>query len=182
MTPVDSAIPATSLQTTPLSQDELRRMNAYWRAANYLSVGQIYLMDNPLLREPLAIEHVKPRLLGHWGTTPGLNFIYVHLNRVIKAHDLNVVYICGPGHGGPAIVANTYMEGTYNETYPEITEDAEGMQKLFKQFSFPGGVPSHTAAEVPGSLHEGGELGYGRSHAFGAALDNPGARLPCVAG
>ncbi len=165
-----------------LSKAEVERIDRYWRAANYLSVGQIYLLDNPLLREPLTLEHVKPRLLGHWGTTPGLNFIYVHLNRVIKEHDLNVVYICGPGHGGPAIVANTYLEGTYNEIYPEITEDAEGMQKLFKQFSFPGGVPSHTAAEVPGSMHEGGELGYAVSHAFGAAFDNPDLLVACVVG
>src|SRR5207253_1520198 len=172
----------TEVAGQALTAEELDLIDRYWRAANYLSVGQIYLMDNPLLREPLAIEHVKPRLLGHWGTTPGLNFIYVHLNRVIKAHDLNVVYICGPGHGGPAIVANTYMEGTYNETYPEITEDAEGMQKLFKQFSFPGGVPSHTAAEVPGSMHEGGELGYAVSHAFGAAFDNPDLLVACVVG
>jgi xylulose-5-phosphate/fructose-6-phosphate phosphoketolase len=165
-----------------LAAEELDLIDRYWRAANYLSVGQIYLMDNPLLREPLKIEHVKPRLLGHWGTTPGLNFIYVHLNRVIKAHDLNVIYICGPGHGGPALVANTYLEGTYNELYPNITDDGEGMQKLFKQFSFPGGIPSHAAAEVPGSMHEGGELGYAVSHAFGAALDNPDLLVACVVG
>src|SRR5919109_882638 len=168
--------------TAPLTPAELRQMDAYWRASNYLAVGQIYLLDNPLLKQPLRLEHVKPRLLGHWGTTPGLNFIYVHLNRVIKAHDLNVVYICGPGHGGPALVANTYLEGSYNELYPNITEDAEGMQKLFKQFSFPGGIPSHTAAEVPGSMHEGGELGYAVSHAFGAALDNPDLLVACVVG
>src|SRR3954465_3874090 len=166
----------------PLPEEELRLIDAYWRAANYLSVGQIYLLDNPLLREPLKIEHVKPRLLGHWGTTPGLNFIYVHLNRVIRAHDLNVVYIAGPGHGGPALVANTYMEGTYNELYPNITEDAEGMQKLFHQFSFPGGVPSHVAAEGPGSMHEGGGLGAPVSHAFGAAFDNPDLLVACVVG
>src|SRR4029077_11279327 len=149
MTPVDSAIPATSLQTTPLSQDELRRMNAYWRAENYLSVGQIYLYDNPLLREPLRIEHVKPRLLGHWGTTPGLNFIYVHMNRMIREHDLDVLYVTGPGHGGPGIVANAYLEGTYSEVYPEVSRDEAGMARLFKQFSFPGGIPSHVSAETP---------------------------------
>src|SRR5438445_6844692 len=170
------------VETGVLSQEELEKIDKYWRAANFLAVGQIYLLDNALLREPLALEHVKPRLLGHWGTTPGLNFIYVHLNRVIKAHDLNVIYICGPGHGGPAIVSNTYLEGSYNEMYPEITEDAEGMQKLFKQFSFPGGVPSHTAADVPGSMHEGGELGYALSHAFGAAFDNPDLLVACVVG
>ena len=157
-------------------------MNAYWRAANYLSVGQIYLMDNPLLKEPLRLEQIKPRLLGHWGTTPGLNFIYVHLNRVIRAHDLDMIYICGPGHGGPAMVANTYLEGTYSELYPDISEDASGMRKLFKQFSFPGGVPSHAAPETPGSIHEGGELGYALSHAYGAAFDNPDLIVACVIG
>src|SRR5271169_5891914 len=157
----------------PLHPEELRRMDAYWRAANYLSVGQIYLFDNPLLREPLKMEHVKPRLLGHWGTTPGLNFIYVHFNRLIKMHDLNVIYIAGPGHGGPGIVANTYLEGTYSEFYTNISQDAAGMQRLFKQFSFPGGIPSHVAAETPGSIHEGGELGYCLAHAYGAVLDNP---------
>ena len=145
----------------PLSKDELQAMDAYWRAANYLSVGQIYLYDNPLLEKPLKLEHIKPRLLGHWGTTPGLNFIYIHLNRVIKARDLNMIFICGPGHGGPAVVANTYLEGTYSELYPDISQDSEGMKKLFKQFSFPGGIPSHAAPETPGSIHEGGELGYG---------------------
>lgn len=164
---------AEQLSTKPLTADELRKMDAYWRAANYLSVGQIYLMDNPLLREPLKLEHVKPRLLGHWGTTPGLNFIYVHLNRIIKRENLNILYITGPGHGGPALVANTYLEGTYSEVYPNIGQDAEGMRKLFKQFSFPGGVPSHVAPETPGSIHEGGELGYALAHAFGAAFDNP---------
>ena len=149
----------------PLSTEELRKMDAWWRAANYLSVGQIYLLDNPLLRRPLTIEDVKPRLLGHWGTTPGLNFVYVHLNRIIKAHDLDVIYICGPGHGGPGMVANVYLEGTYTEVYPNISQDAEGIQKLFKQFSFPGGIPSHVAPETPGSIHEGGELGYALSHA-----------------
>ena len=157
-------------------------MDRYWRAANYVSVGQIYLMDNPLLREPLKAEHVKPRLLGHWGTTPGLNFIYVHLNRVIRARGLDVLYICGPGHGGPAMVANTWLEGTYSEIYPEIGLDAEGMRKLFKQFSFPGGVPSHVAPETPGSIHEGGELGYALVHAFGAAFDNPDLVVACVVG
>jgi xylulose-5-phosphate/fructose-6-phosphate phosphoketolase len=166
----------------PLAVDDVDRMDAYWRAANYLSVGQIYLMDNPLLREPLAPEHVKPRLLGHWGTTPGLNFIYVHLNRVIRARDLDVIYITGPGHGGPGLVANTYLEGTYSEVYPDVSEDTSGMRRLFKQFSFPGGIPSHVAPEVPGSIHEGGELGYALSHAFGAAFDNPDLIAACVVG
>ena len=166
----------------PLNTDELHRMNAYWRAANYLSVGQIYLLDNALLKEPLKIEHIKPRLLGHWGTTPGLNFIYVHFNRVIKAHDLNVIYIAGPGHGGPGLVANTYLEGTYSEVYPNISQDTAGIQKLFKQFSFPGGIPSHVAPETPGSIHEGGELGYSLSHAYGAAFDNPDLLVCCVVG
>ncbi|MDF2439984.1 MAG: xylulose-5-phosphate/fructose-6-phosphate phosphoketolase [Abditibacteriota bacterium] len=166
----------------PLSADELRRMNAYWRAANYLSVGQIYLLDNPLLREPLQRAHIKPRLLGHWGTTPGLNFLYVHFNRAIKKYDLKVLYVTGPGHGGPGLVANTYLEGTYSEVYPTITQDAGGMKKLFKQFSFPGGIPSHVAPETPGSIHEGGELGYALSHAFGAAFDNPDLLICCVVG
>jgi len=157
-------------------------MNAYWRAANYLSVGQIYLLDNPLLRNPLTLAHTKPRLLGHWGTTPGLNFIYVHLNRVIKARDVNMIYIAGPGHGGPGLVANTYLEGTYSEFYPHISADAEGMQKLFKQFSFPGGIPSHVAPETPGSIHEGGELGYSLVHAYGAVFDNPDLIAACVIG
>ncbi|MBU0661751.1 phosphoketolase family protein [Patescibacteria group bacterium] len=165
-----------------LSRDLLDRMNKYWRAANYLSVGQIYLMDNPLLKEPLKKEHVKPRLLGHWGTTPGLNFIYVHLNRIIKEHDLNMIYIIGPGHGGPAISANVYLEGTYGEFYPDISQDESGMEKLFKQFSFPGGIPSHVAPELPGSIHEGGELGYSLSHAYGAAFDNPDLIVACVVG
>jgi xylulose-5-phosphate/fructose-6-phosphate phosphoketolase len=160
----------------------LERVDRYWRAANYVSVGQIYLLDNPLLREPLKAEHVKPRLLGHWGTTPGLNFIYVHLNRVICERDLNVLYVCGPGHGGPAMVANTWLEGTYSEIYPAIGTDAAGMQKLFKQFSFPGGVPSHVAPETPGSIHEGGELGYALVHAFGAAFDDPDLIVACVVG
>jgi xylulose-5-phosphate/fructose-6-phosphate phosphoketolase len=157
-------------------------MDAYWRAANYLSVGQIYLYDNPLLKKPLKREHIKPRLLGHWGTTPGLNFIYVHLNRIIKEQDLNVMYITGPGHGGPALVANVYLEGTYSEVYPDISQDEGGMKRLFKQFSFPGGVPSHVAPETPGSIHEGGELGYALAHAYGAALDNPDLLVACVIG
>src|SRR6201992_442701 len=165
-----------------LSNAERALMDAYWRAANYLSVGQIYLYDNPLLKEPLSKEHIKPRLLGHWGTTPGLNFIYVHLNRLIKKHDLNMIYITGPGHGGPGLVANAYLEGTYSEVYPNITPDEEGMKKLFKQFSFPGGIPSHAAPETPGSLHEGGELGYALSHAYGAAFDNPDLLVCCVVG
>ena len=167
---------------SPIPEEELRKMDAYWRAANYLSVGQIYLLDNPLLHEPLKIEHVKPRLLGHWGTTPGLNFIYVHFNRLIKKRDLNVIYITGPGHGGPGLVANTYLEGTYSEFYPNIPETAEGMKHLFKQFSFPGGIPSHVAPETPGSIHEGGELGYSIVHAFGAAFDNPNLLVCCVVG
>jgi len=183
MNPVESALPITSSpEITPLSQDELRRMNAYWRAANYLSVGQIYLYDNPLLREPLKIEHVKPRLLGHWGTTPGLNFIYVHCNRLIKKLGLNMIYITGPGHGGPGLVANTYLEGTYSEYYPNIAQNEAGMKRLFKQFSFPGGIPSHVAPETPGSIHEGGELGYSVAHAYGAALDNPDLLVCCVVG
>jgi xylulose-5-phosphate/fructose-6-phosphate phosphoketolase len=165
-----------------LSEEELQLMDKYWRAANYLSVGQIYLMGNALLKEPLELEHIKPRLLGHWGTTPGLNFIYVHLNRVIKAHDLSMIYICGPGHGGPGMVANTYLEGTYSEMYPNIPEDEEGIGILFKQFSFPGGIPSHAAPETPGSIHEGGELGYAVSHAYGAAFDNPDLIVACVIG
>ena len=172
--------PSNTLQ--PLDQDLLDKMHAYWRAANYLSVGQIYLYDNPLLKQPLQTKHIKPRLLGHWGTTPGLNFIYVHLNRVIKQRDLNMIYIAGPGHGGPALVANTYLEGTYSETYPEISEDEAGLKRLFKQFSFPGGVPSHVAPETPGSIHEGGELGYALSHAYGAAFDNPDLVVACVVG
>ena len=166
----------------PLSQDLLRKMNAYWRAANYLSVGQIYLFDNPLLKKPLKMEHVKPRLLGHFGTTPGLNFIYVHLNRIINKYNLNMIYVTGPGHGAPGIVANIYLEGTYSEVYPNITQDEEGMKKLFTQFSFPGGIPSHTAPETPGSIHEGGELGYSLSHAYGAAFDNPDLLVACVVG
>jgi len=165
-----------------MDNDELRRIDAYWRAANYLSVGQIYLWSNPLLTEPLKLEDIKPRLLGHWGTTPGLNFIYVHCNRLIKKYDLNMIYVCGPGHGGPGMVANTYLEGTYSEVYPNITENAEGMKRLFKQFSFPGGIPSHAAPETPGSIHEGGELGYALLHAYGAAFDNPDLIVCCVIG
>src|SRR5713226_7103708 len=167
---------------SPLSPDLLKKLDAYWRAANYLSVGQIYLYDNPLLKKPLRREHIKPRLLGHWGTTPGLNFIYVHLNRLIKKLDLNVIYITGPGHGGPGLVANTYLEGTYSEFYPNISQDEEGMQRLFKQFSFPGGIPSHAAPETPGSIHEGGELGYSLLHAYGAVFDNPDLLVCCVVG
>jgi xylulose-5-phosphate/fructose-6-phosphate phosphoketolase len=165
-----------------LTETELIKINAYWRAANYLSVGQIYLLDNPLLKEPLKSSHIKKRLLGHWGTTPGLNFIYVHLNRIIKKYDLNMIYITGPGHGGPGLVANTYLEKTYSEIYPEISRDEEGIKKLFKQFSFPGGIPSHAAPETPGSIHEGGELGYSLLHAYGAVFDNPGLIACCVIG
>ena len=167
---------------TPLNPELLSRIDAYWRAANYLSVGQIYLRDNPLLREKLTLAHVKPRLLGHWGTTPGLNFIYVHLNRVIRELDLNAIYVTGPGHGGPGLVANTYLEGTYSEFYPEVTQDLGGLKRLFTQFSWPGGIPSHVAAEVPGSINEGGELGYCLMHAYGAAFDNPDLVVACVVG
>jgi xylulose-5-phosphate/fructose-6-phosphate phosphoketolase len=165
-----------------LSEQELKAIDAYWRAANYLSVGQIYLLNNPLLKDPLKIEHVKPRLLGHWGTTPGLNFIYAHLNRVIKARDLNMIYIAGPGHGGPALVASTWLEGSYTELYPSLLQNADGMKQLFKQFSFPGGIGSHVTPETPGSIHEGGELGYSLAHAFGAAFDNPDLIVACVVG
>ncbi len=171
-----------SIKAETLSSEVLQKMNAYWHAANYLSVGQIYLYDNPLLKKPLTLEHIKPRLLGHWGTTPGLNFIYVHLNRIIKQNDLNIIYVTGPGHGGPGLVANTYLEATYTELYPNITEDEEGMQKLFKQFSFPGGIPSHVAPETPGSINEGGELGYSLVHAYGAAFDNPDLLVACIIG
>src|SRR6266850_8515949 len=169
-------------ETVPLSPSELHRIDAWWRAANYLSVGQIYLYDNPLLREPLKLKHVKPRLLGHWGTTPGLNFIYVHCNRIINKHGLNCVYIAGPGHGGPGVVANTYLEGTYSELYPAIAQNEAGMKRLFKQFSFPGGIPSHVAPETPGSIHEGGELGYSLLHSYGATFDNPDLLVCCVVG
>src|SRR3984893_8683916 len=172
----------SELPAGPLSPKEMELLNAYWRAANYLSVGQIYLTANPLLTEPLAPEHIKSRLLGHWGTTPGLNFVYAHLNRVIKARDLNVIYICGPGHGGPGMVANTWLEGTYSELYPSVSQDAEGMRSLFRQFSFPGGIPSHAAPETPGSINEGGELGYSLAHAHGAAFDNPDLVVFCVVG
>src|ERR1700747_1871085 len=165
-----------------LSDQERALMDAYWRAANYLSVGQIYLYNTPLLKKPLTKEHIKPRLLGHWGTTPGLNFIYVHLNRLIKKHDLNMIYITGPGHGGPGLVANAYLEGTYSEVYPNISPDEEGMKRLFTQFSFPGGIPSHVAPETPGSIHEGGQLGYAISHAYGAAFDNSDLIVACVVG
>jgi xylulose-5-phosphate/fructose-6-phosphate phosphoketolase len=173
---------ASSKADSTLTKSESALIDAYWRAANYLSVGQIYLFDNPLLREPLKEEHIKPRLLGHWGTTPGLNFIYVHLNRLIKKHDLDMIYITGPGHGGPGLVANTYLEGTYSEVYPGISQDVEGMKRLFTQFSFPGGIPSHVAPETPGSIHEGGELGYSLSHAYGAAFDNPDLIVTAVVG
>jgi xylulose-5-phosphate/fructose-6-phosphate phosphoketolase len=178
----DGHTPDPERSAHPLEPDELRRVHAYWRAANYLSVGQIYLLDNPLLREPLTPEHVKPRLLGHWGTTPGLNFIYVHMNRAIAARDLNAMYVIGPGHGGPGIVANAYLEGTYTDIYPDVTRDADGMRRLFRQFSFPGGIPSHVAPETPGSIHEGGELGYALAHAYGAAFDNPDLLVCCVVG
>jgi len=184
MTPLTD-VPAqqsSGLTGQPLSAEELHKMNAYWQAANYLSVGQIYLYNNPLLREPLKAEDIKPRLLGHWGTTPGLNFIYVHVNRLIKKYGLNVIYVCGPGHGGPGMVANTYLEGTYTELYTSIQQNEEGMRKLFKQFSFPGGIPSHDAPETPGSIHEGGELGYSLNHAFGAVFDNPDLLALCVVG
>jgi xylulose-5-phosphate/fructose-6-phosphate phosphoketolase len=166
----------------PLAKEQLAAMHAYWRAANYLSVGQIYLYANPLLKEPLTLAHIKPRLLGHWGTTPGLNFIYVHLNRLINQYDLDMIFICGPGHGGPAMMANTYLEGTYSELYPSISRDEEGLPRLFKQFSFPGGVGSHATPETPGSIHEGGELGYALAHGFGAAFDNPDLIVSCVVG
>jgi xylulose-5-phosphate/fructose-6-phosphate phosphoketolase len=168
--------------TEPLTSDELRRMDAYWRAANYLSVAQIYLLANPLLRDPLEPAHVKPRLLGHFGTTPGLNLIYVHLNRAIRERDLDAIYVTGPGHGGPAVVANAYLEGTYSELYPHVSRDVAGLSELVRQFSFPGGIPSHAAPEVPGSIHEGGELGYALAHAFGAAFDNPELVVACVVG
>ncbi len=177
---MSSAIPLE--EQAPLAPDELERMNAYWRAANYLSVGQIYLKDNPLLRRPLEKSDIKARLLGHWGTCPGLNLVYVHLNRVIKARDLDVIYVCGPGHGGPAMVANVYLEGTYSEYYNPISRTEAGMQRLFKQFSFPGGIPSHVAPETPGSINEGGELGYCLDHAYGAVFDNPDLIAVCVVG
>src|SRR5829696_2796666 len=174
---------ATSEPTTsPLAPDELRLLDAYWRAANYLSVGQIYLLDNPLLREPLRPEHIKPRLLGHWGTSPGLNLLYAHLNRVIRRTDRSVLFIAGPGHGGPAVVANVWLEATYSEIYEDVTRDLDGMQRLFRQFSTPGGIPSHVSVPTPGSIHEGGELGYALVHGFGAAFDNPDLLVACVIG
>ena len=178
----DTPSTTEDLRAAALSPEERRKIDAYWRAANYLAVGQIYLFDNPLLKVPLTRDHIKPRLLGHWGTTPGLNFIYVHLNRVIKKNDLSVVFVAGPGHGGPAVVANTYLEGTYSEVYPDVSQDTEGMKRLFKQFSFPAGIPSHVAPETPGSIHEGGELGYSLSHSYGAVLDNPDLLVACVVG
>ena len=173
---------AVGTMTGPLAPEELRDLDAYWRAANYLSVGQIFLLDNPLLREPLAPEHVKPRLLGHFGTTPGLNLVYAHLNRAIRARDLQTLYVTGPGHGGPGVVANAYLEGTYSEVYPHVSRDEGGLRELFRQFSFPGGIPSHVAPETPGSIHEGGELGYALTHAYGAAFDNPDLLVACVVG
>src|SRR6187200_566073 len=172
----------TRVANAPLSADELRLIDAWWRAANYLSVGQIYLLDNPLLREPLTVAHVKPRLLGHWGTTPGLNFIHVHANRVIRERGLDALQVIGPGHGGPAAVANAWLEGTYSEVYPSISRDEAGMRRLFRQFSFPGGIGSHVTPETPGSLHEGGELGYALVHAYGAAFDNPDLIVFCTVG
>nr|BFE74723.1 hypothetical protein GCM10020092_080240 [Actinoplanes digitatis] len=179
--PIDSSIFEIE-EAEPLGVDELKHLDAYWRAANYLSVGQIYLMGNPLLREPLEPAQVKPRLLGHWGTTPGLNLLYAHLSRIIAARGREVIYVTGPGHGGPGLVANTWLEGTYSEVYPRISQDATGMGRLFTQFSFPGGIPSHVAPETPGSIHEGGELGYSLSHAYGAALDNSELVVACVIG
>ncbi len=178
----DRTTDPTPLASGPLSDAELRLIDAYWRAANYLSAGQIYLLDNPLLREPLRPEHIKPRLLGHWGTSPGLNLLYAHLNRVIRNWDLDAIWITGPGHGGPAVVANAYLEGTYSEVYPSISRDEAGIRRLFRQFSFPGGIPSHDSPERPGSIHEGGELGYSLAHAFGAAFDNPDLLVTCVVG
>ena len=172
----------TEVRKLPLPPELLHKMDAYWRAANYLSVGQIYLYDNPLLREPLKLSHVKPLLLGHWGTTPGQNFIYAHLNRVINKYDLDMIYVSGPGHGGPALVANTYLEGAYSEVYPNVGQDEAGLKKLFTQFSFPGGISSHVSPQTPGSIHEGGELGYSISHAFGAVFDNPDLVVACVVG
>src|SRR3954465_6297061 len=177
-----TTVNADRIPAAELSDDMLRRIDAWWRAANYLSVGQIYLMANPLLREPLRPEHVKPRLLGHWGTTPGLNFVYAHLNRVIAARDLDMMYVIGPGHGGPGLVASAWLEGTYSEVYPNVSYDEEGMRRLFTQFSLPGGIPSHVAPETPGSIHEGGELGYSLLHAYGAAFDNPDLVVAAVVG
>ena len=178
---LDSPTSWPTKDVTPLDEETLHRVDAWWRAANYLSVGQIYLLDNPLLAEELTRDHVKPRLLGHWGTTPGLNFLYAHLNRVIQERAQSTLYVTGPGHGGPGLVANAYLDGTYSEVYTDITTDAQGLQKLFRQFSFPGGIPSHVAPETPGSIHEGGELGYALSHAYGAAFDNPDLLVAAVA-
>src|SRR5579862_6008950 len=177
-----SAQPQSLEENASLSPRELELIDAYWRAANFLSVGQIYLLTNPLLREPLAPEHIKPRLLGHWGTTPGLNFVYAHMNRAIKARHLKAIYVTGPGHGGPGLVASAYLDGTYTEVYPHIGRDEPGLRRLFRQFSFPGGIPSHVAPETPGSIHEGGELGYSLLHAYGAVLDNPELLAVCVVG
>ncbi|HXU44917.1 MAG TPA: phosphoketolase, partial [Thermoanaerobaculia bacterium] len=174
--------PGNPTRDRTLDAEQLRKMDAYWRAANYLSVGQLYLLANPLLQQPLEISHVKPNLLGHWGTTPGLSFIYVHLNRIIRKYDLDMIFVTGPGHGGPALVANTYLEGTYSEIYPEVGQDEAGLARLCRQFSFPGGIPSHVSPECPGSIHEGGELGYSLSHAFGAVFDNPDLVVACVIG
>src|SRR5690349_11482618 len=174
-------MPETAERAT-IDDAQVRKIDAYWRAANYLSVGQIYLLDNPLLREPLRPEHVKPRLLGHWGTTPGLNFLYAHMNRAIVERDLDAIFVTGPGHGGPGLVASTYLEGTYSEIYPDVSRDEDGMRRLFRQFSFPGGIPSHVAPETPGSIHEGGELGYALVHAYGAAFDNPDLVVCAVVG
>lgn len=176
--------PITAKRTDrpPISPERLRQLDRYWRAANYLTIGQIYLQDNPLLREPLRVEHIKPRLLGHWGTSPGLSFIYAHLNRLIQDADANVIYLTGPGHGGPAIVANVYLEGTYSEMYPHISQDVAGLRHLFRQFSTPGGIPSHTSVQTPGSINEGGELGYVLAHAFGAVFDNPDLLAVAVVG
>src|SRR5690625_2011375 len=171
ITTSDRTWPQTSAE--PLTEETVATLDRWWRAANYLSVGQIYLLDNPLLREELRAEHIKPRLLGHWGTTPGLTFVYAHANRAINERDLNAIYVTGPGHGGPALMSASYLEGTWTEAYSDVTQDAEGMRRLFRQFSFPGGIPSHVAAEVPGSINEGGELGYSLAHAYGAAFDNP---------
>jgi len=178
----DAPSPPEAALAGPLSAELLDRMHHYWRAANYLTVGQIYLRDNALLREPLRAEHIKPRLLGHWGTSPGLSFVYVHLNRLIREQDANVIFLTGPGHGGPAILANVYLEGTYSKVYSEVPQDAAGMRRLFRQFSTPGGVPSHVSVPTPGSIHEGGELGYVLSHAFGAAFDNPDLIVAAVVG
>src|SRR5205809_7322709 len=182
--PADGAAPPREVAPPdgPLGAEQLDKMQRYWQAANYLTVGQIYLQTNPLLREPLRPEHTKPRLLGHWGTSPGLSFIYVHLNRIINQHNLDMIYLAGPGHGGPAIVANVYLEGHYSQIYPEVTQDTAGMRRLFRQFSTPGGIPSHVSVTTPGSIHEGGELGYVLTHAFGAAFDNPDLIVAAVVG